>query len=334
VIVTEFYEGQGLGNQLWTYAVLRSTAIALGYEYGIQSPGRFKGQGFINLDPGKKVYGLPSSAPSRLKPFGVKNIHQEPRLLHKSEGFDITTQDASMKDLPDRTKIYGYFQAEDYLLEFKEKIRSWFQHKNPTSTPTNICYIHIRGGDFVGSKNLLLGANYYRSAMFKMNQLHPGIDFRILTNDTLLAREYLPTIPIESRYVDGEIESGPSINLDDRIGIDFNKLQHARYLILSNSSFSWWAAWTNRNADLVIAPKYWARHNSSTGFWSLGDSLTREWKWLDRGDVLSSYEDCRSELDSFTSSQEYKREVLVQQDWITKPSRMSMKSLAYRAIFR
>jgi len=42
MIATRFYNGQGLGNQLWAYVVTRTIALDLGYEYGIMSPEKFR----------------------------------------------------------------------------------------------------------------------------------------------------------------------------------------------------------------------------------------------------------------------------------------------------
>ena len=55
MLVTEFYDGQGLGNQLWSYVSLRCIALYHGYDFGIISPDKFKGKEFIDLDFGQIV---------------------------------------------------------------------------------------------------------------------------------------------------------------------------------------------------------------------------------------------------------------------------------------
>ena len=57
MIVTELYNGQGLGNQLWCYFVTRSISNKLGLKYGIMSPEKFKGFQFLNIDFGENVSG-------------------------------------------------------------------------------------------------------------------------------------------------------------------------------------------------------------------------------------------------------------------------------------
>ena len=72
-------------------------------------------------------------------------------------------------------------------------------------------------------------------------------------------------------------------------------------LIIANSSYAWWGAWTNPGNPLVIAPKYWVRHNTSDGYWHAGDSLTQDWLWMDRQGQLTTTEECALELEAYRS---------------------------------
>ena len=49
----------------------------------------------------------------------------------------------------------------------------------------------------------------------------------------------------------------------------------------------------------MIAPKYWARHNVSDGFWSSEQNLYPSFTYLDREGKLFSAEDCRKELETY-----------------------------------
>ena len=57
MIVTELYNGQGLGNQLWSYVVTRTLALDRSLDFGIMSPEKFKGKAFLDIDFGKEVKG-------------------------------------------------------------------------------------------------------------------------------------------------------------------------------------------------------------------------------------------------------------------------------------
>ncbi len=305
MIVAEFYDGAGLGNQLWNYAVLRAIAWRNNCDWGLKSRGSFKGKSFMELPMGKRIFGRKCSQPSSRLPLGIKNYYKEMQLFHHQEGYDITPLDHEIFKIGPRTKIDGYLQSEDYIFEFKDEISSLMRHPEYQESDNNLCLIHFRGGDFAPHPTLLLSPKYYRDAMSHIKSLSPSIEFKIITNDVGLAQKYFPTIEIISDYKIGEIESGPHTSLDNRIGDDFGKLQSAKYLIISNSSYSWWAAWTNPNLPFVVAPKYWARHNKNDGYWSTGDILTRNWNYLDIDGALFTYEQCLRERNEFRQSEEY-----------------------------
>jgi hypothetical protein len=107
--------------------------------------------------------------------------------------------------------------------------------------------------------------------------------FIVITDDVKSAKNYIGDYPCY--HVD--------------IGFDFYAINIAKYIILSNSSFGWWAAWLNKKCNLIIAPKYWSRHNVSNGYWSLGDQYTRGFMYMDRNGILSDYETCKSEAIDF-----------------------------------
>ena len=49
---------------------------------------------------------------------------------------------------------------------------------------------------------------------------------------------------------------------------DYTAIKNAYYLILSNSTFAFFPAFTSDTVQYIIAPKYWARHNVSDGYWA------------------------------------------------------------------
>jgi Glycosyl transferase family 11 len=310
MITTEFYPGQGLGNQLWLYAVVRAIAHNNGYEWGIQSPSVFKGRTFMNLDMGKKVIGIKSNTPRKVRPFGIRQIYSEKRLIHAVGRYDITPFQEEVLHIRDKTKIDGVFQCEDYILPIRKELTDAFSATDSTLRTRGVCYIHFRGGDFAPHPTLLLSKQYYEAAISHIRSIDSNIEFRVLTNDTALAREYFPEFVIESNYIDGEIQSGPSVDLDARIGEDFRKLQNCEYIIISNSSFSWWAAWTNLETKVVVAPKYWARHNANDGFWSTGNILTRGWIYISATGLIQDFSHCFKEDNLFKNSKEYLENVL------------------------
>lgn len=302
MIVTEFYDGQGFGNQLWSYATIRCLSLKLGMQFGIQSKKRFKGNAFLDLDMGAKVLGLSSNFPNQYRlPLGIKHHFWEKKVHHSIEGYEITPFDEGVFNIKDKTKIDGYFQSEILISPYKKQISEWFKVEPFNFNVDYDCLINIRGGEYVAHPTLILSRNYYLNAIKFMKSRNNCQNFAIVTDDPKYASALLPGIPLIST----SIENYP--NVSAKIRQDFGLLQNAKNLILSNSSFSWWAAWTNQKtiqAESVIAPKYWARHNAGDGFWSLGGILTKDWTWIDNRGLAFSSEDCLTEKLQF-ESQDY-----------------------------
>jgi hypothetical protein len=296
VITTTLYDGQGIGNQLWAWATLRSIAEKKNYKYGIQAPWRFKGKEFFKIDFGKKVFGLAPRNPSRSKPLGIRNYYQEKMTL--LEGVDVSGFDPLLVSIGDKTKIDGVFQCEDYIYESRDEISQILKLTRPTELRDSQCVVHIRGGDFKGNARVSLKSKYYYDAMKYILDVDKNVTFIVCTNDTAYARKVLDNASIEviSNYAESEIYSGPDGKIDYRVRNDFALLQNARYVITANSSFSWWGAWTNRQANLVVAPKYWANHNLSGPVWSTAGILTRDWNYIDTNGQSFTYVECVNEL--------------------------------------
>lgn len=283
MITTELYNGQGLGNQLFSYVMVRVLALDKGYDFGIMHPEKFKGASFIKLDFGRPVIGGESpyegAAPTTL-PQGITNYYCEKSLYHKN-GSDIRQYDDSLKNISDNTKIDGYFQGEDYFKHRKNEIRSWLK-VDLIDLPENLCIINFRGGEYLGHKELFLKQLYWDNAVAHMRKINPKMEFRVITDDVKTAKEFFPDFEI-------------SHNLEK----DYRSIQSAKYLILSNSSFALLPAWLNQNVKLVIAPKYWARHNISDGYWACGYNIVKSWMYQDRDGGLHDYDSCIDELNEY-----------------------------------
>lgn len=253
----------------------------------------------MNLDFGERVNGKSSAKPSALLPPGIDYYVSEFRSVEPGSGVDVTRFDPLIMNVSDRSKIEGNFQSEDYIRHRKLEITKWFQSTFTVDVPEDVCVITFRGGEYKFHPDLMLSREYYESGMKAVLDVDARVKFLVVTDDPKLAQEYFGDIEIYSHRrmrLPHQFRVHPSSRA---IGHDFTRLQRARYLILSNSSFSWWGAWTNLDAAFVVAPKYWASHNRSTGYWSTGDALTRGWNWIDRDGKQSSYEECRAELEMY-----------------------------------
>jgi len=299
LIITELYDGQGFGNQLWAYAVAKAIANEHKSEFAILSANRFKLRNTLALDWGKTPIHLNRTKPTRRKRTARFRVYHEQVCRHPIDGMDISEYDSNLMKLTRNWRIEGNFQSEKYILDVKNELMQDFRILRQTPFKKNVCIINLRGGEYKKYPSLFLKQEYYLNAMRYIKSISPFVEFEIVTDDVDLAKKYFPSITIRSRILSMDY------SLEQKIIDDFSSIQNAEFLILSNSSFSWWGAWTNQNYNCVVAPKYWARHNIGDGFWSMGDSLTNGWHWLDnRGDLFST-DECESELVKFKKSNGY-----------------------------
>jgi hypothetical protein len=297
MIVTEFYDGQGLGNQLWNYFVTKIVAHENGYKHGVMSPQKFKGRDFLEIDLGEEVYGGegPEGGPPNLLPEGVFRYYRE-KISRHPNGIDISKEDKNLFLVKDNTKIDGNLQSFEYIKNSKNLISSWFEIKTIFNieeyNQENVCILHIRGGDFSGS-SALLGAEYYRNGINKMLEFNKNMRFYIITDDSEYAGRLLPDIKIIGGSKSGEKDPNQAKHhIGGPVGIDWYILYKCRNFIISASSFSFWPVWLNKNSINVIAPMYWADNKKSDGYWSCGDSLIPTWGYLSKEGNFYEYKEC------------------------------------------
>jgi hypothetical protein len=279
MLVTEIYNGQGLGNQLFCYVTTRCIALDRGLLYGVMGREKFKASSFIELDYGQPVIGgftpIEGQEPLVL-PDGITNYYVEKGKLHEN-GSEVRSYDKDLLNVPDNTKIDGLLQGEGYFGHRKEEIREWLKVES-VPMPEKTCVINFRGGEYKYVPEFFLSKKYWDDGIRVMRE--QGVtEFIVVTDDVEEARKFFPDFKITHNMKD-----------------DWVAIQSAYYLLLSNSTFAWFPAWLNKVVKLVIAPKYFGRHNISDGYWSLETNLTKGWMWMDRNGVLFSYDECLKEL--------------------------------------
>ncbi len=286
MIVTELYSGQGLGNQLWSYVVTRALALDRDYQFGIMGKEKFKGKEFLNLDFGLDVIGGegPEGGPPISLPNGIENYYVEKDIWHPRFKCDIRGYDENLRSIKDNTKIEGYFQSENFIKRYRKEVCEWLKVKAEWDcydfSDDKICILNIRGGEYRGNKELILDRSYWINAMENMRKHKADLTFVAITDDVPYVKKLLP-----------EIQA-----FHFEIGKDYSIVKNAHYLVIANSSFSFFPAWTSQTLKHVIAPKYWARHNVSDGFWACEFNIYSNWAWQDRDGKIFTAEECTNEL--------------------------------------
>ncbi len=292
MIVTEIYNGQGLGNQLWCYVVTRVIAKNKGYDFGIKSPEKFKCNDFLSLDFGRPVVGGtgPEGGPPHTLPEGIQHYYRERKITHPVNGVDIRMYDQNLVNISDNTKIDGIMQDEQYIIHRKDEIREWLRVKKEYEcndfSSDDICVINFRGGEYVHIKNVFLLQKYWDDAIAQMLKINSRFRFIVITDDVVTAKKFFPNFDV----------------FHFNIGKDYSIINRARYLILSNSSFAFFPAWLNENLKFCIAPKYWSQYNTSDGFWGCSYNITAGWHYLDREGKLQDYNSCLKELKEYIAN--------------------------------
>ncbi|MFC7299684.1 alpha-1,2-fucosyltransferase [Herminiimonas aquatilis] len=165
------------------------------------------------------------------------------------------------------TYIYPCFaQSENF---FKESIKDDFSINKKhlekakiflSSTPQNhnIIFVHVRRGDYVeyevlGKRGVALPVSYYRNTIKWYEENIENPYFVFLTDDSEFVEHYF-------EYVQNKIVSKNSMF------VDFSIITLCEYGIMSNSSYSWWAAYLMKNRKKVFSPKYWLGWKSKLVF--------------------------------------------------------------------
>ena len=285
MVGTEFLKGQGLGNQLFCYVSARCIASDLGYEFGTAGQEELavnihskKGMYFMDLDLGKPI--------TDISDFHVYK-EAEKRLFLKTCAHDmklgcyVSGADENLYRIKDQTLIYGNLQAEPYFLKYREEIKKWLAVKKEYDSyefyKENLCIINFRGGEYVDNRALFLRRRYWKNAMANMRKIRPDMEFMIVTDDVEAAGRMLPGI--KAYHSD--------------LAKDYVTLKNAKYLILSNSSFAFFPSFTSETVEKIIAPKYWARHNVSDGYWASEQNIYSDFTYQDRYGELFSAKECR-----------------------------------------
>jgi len=263
----------GLGNQMFQYALARAIDVRTEFEiklditwfegakktreYGL---GRFRIKEFNHITRSERqmlklIRRLKKGIFHKLIPNNW-NIYEEKRDWE---------YDQNVFDTKDNTYIKGYWQNYRYFQTIKEKIRRDFTFpefrikKNLNTSKEmnseNSVSLHLRKGDYRKYKHLfeVCGSSYYESAISYILKKMDNPKFYVFSDDIdqVKANSDLEQIldKTDITYIDWN---------KDNVFRDMQLMKTCKHNIIANSTFSWWAAWLNRNrGKVVISPEQW-----------------------------------------------------------------------------
>ena len=291
MIGTEFLFGQGLGNQLFCYVTARCVALDRRYEFCTAGRVHFgdrryddRGLYFMDLDLGRECS---REDFARVYTEKSKRVYLKTCAHDRKHGCDISLYDPGLAAVPDGTLLYGNMQSERYFIHHREEIKKWLkvepEYDSYEFSRDDLCVINMRGSEYAGLKELFLTRKYWLRGMVNMRKINPAMRFMVVTEDVATARKVLPEVP--------------AYHFD--VAKDYVTIKNARYLLLSNSSFAFFPAFTSDTVRTIIAPKYWARHNVSDGYWSTGQNIYTGWTYQDRSGRLFTSAECLAEFEDY-----------------------------------
>ena len=209
---------------------------------------KFKGNYFLDID--SRIGVDPN--------MGLLNFNH----FHEARFFDpdidcvVSCFDKRVLDIEQSANLEGLFQSEEYFFGDISKLKKYIRVKkewiDKVTIPPDTCILNVRGGEYKRHKDLILPISYWNAAIKNMKEQKSITKFLIVTDDVKYANSILPQYEI----------------LRGGVAECYVALHKAKYLVLSNSSFSYFPVKTNESIPFVIAPKHWARFGNKFNKWA------------------------------------------------------------------
>jgi hypothetical protein len=145
--------------------------------------------------------------------------------------------------------FYGDFQSELYFLDFKEQVKNLFFLDNTKFNGKGYCSIHVRRGDYLGLAHFYeqIGIDFYKKSIDIFDK---DMKFLIFSNDIGWCKNNFTE---NNGFKNIEFSNSSNSNY-----IDLELMSKCEHNITTNSTFSWWAAYLNKNKNKkIITPKQW-----------------------------------------------------------------------------
>jgi len=256
----------GLGNQMFQYALGRSLALEMNTELNLDTSFYSKypnenrnfelNQFCIKFDsfncnflfPGRTII-------ERLFiPQKIMHITEDPSLYFN---FDKRLNNLKYNA---HYSLDGYWQAESYFLKYQKTIKDEFTLKNDigeqnrlfltTNSLSKTISVHIRRTDYlVENQTLICDFDYYNKAIKMLNSiLDEKYQYIFFSDDIEWTKENFR-----------HIENAIFVDWNNNMTHDMYLMSECTHNIISNSSFSWWATYLNKNVNkIVVSPKKWS----------------------------------------------------------------------------
>lgn len=262
----------GLGNQMFQYALIKALEERF-HETVFADTHLFSDYSRHNGLEIERIFPilLQEASKKEIKDLAYYssyyNIHKLLKWLHikKKTTIQETLSEPYHEDVFRNGSFYydGYWQDPRYFERVKLELMDCFQFKIPLSTinqetcdsitAQQSVGIHVRRGDYLKKTRYrgICDIDYYKQAIqIALHHIdHPH--FYIFSNDIDWCHIYLTPLFGNNEYSIIDWNKGTNSYIDMQL------MSKCKSLIIANSSFSWWAAYLNKTANYIIAPKVW-----------------------------------------------------------------------------
>lgn len=256
----------GLGNQMFQISATIGASYQNNMKYLFSSSNHYlplQGRSVINYKD--NIYSKINISDSYIENLNNFKEYREPSfsynkiILNSDENYILN----------------GYFQSEKYFQHIQKEIKDLFApsheiekyliEKYSLNKTTNYVSLHIRRGDYLKFPDVhpTCTQQYYRDAILKIND-YQKIDKIFVFSDDL---EWCKNVMNFSKKI---------VFVEEKYDyLEFYLMSLCNHNILANSSFSWWAAWLNKNPNkIIISPKIWFGKN---GPQNIEDLIPEQW---------------------------------------------------------
>lgn len=256
-----------LGNQIFQYAILKCISFENGYEVILPKEntesitiGRYNPD---IKDTDKYKFDLFDCFDLDEKIDNKSNIVKNLQFSYKEDQI-MSFNKSLFKEATDNTDYYGFFQCIQYYIKFekelkkclkfkeniKENVDKYLKNIKKNNNINNIVTVHVRRGDLAsdnGKYNVLLSSEFYMDMINRLGNTKTKFLFisdniewcknNIISDDVLFSDlSYTDIVP---QHI-----------------LDFYILSSGDKIVMSSSSFSWWAAFLS-DSKKIYCPNRW-----------------------------------------------------------------------------
>lgn len=251
-----------LGNQMFMYASIKSVCIETNKKF------RFYIDDTTITNSEDDEYGTTIETIFKLNTFNNEEIKSLPNNYHYFKEpikNRITNYLPGIKKLDDNTIMDGLFQSHKYFNNYK-KILKWFEFKdsiivkssniiekvkNKYPEDTILCFVHFRQGNDYIKFGYGLHFDYYKKALKFIDKL---FNSRVV---------FVAFYDVENTKIKKVLDDYKYEIIHGSLVDDLSCMSLCDAAIISNSTFSWWGAFLQKNNKITVRPSDFFAYGTS-----------------------------------------------------------------------